>query len=68
MTYRDSIAKLGLSQGAAARFLGISIKTSNRWAAGDHVPPHVVMLLDLMLRCGISPEELADDRTPIRRP
>lgn len=45
--YRSCIAKLGLSQNAAARFLGVSIISSKRWARldGEYRPPAPVALL-----------------------
>ena len=33
--YRTAIAALGLTQASAARLLGVTGRTSRRWAAGD---------------------------------
>lgn len=38
--YRDALARLDLSQVAAARLLGVDDRTSRRWATGERdVPP-----------------------------
>jgi DNA-binding transcriptional regulator YiaG len=53
--YRAAIAALGLSQLAAAEFLGISPRTSRRWAAGDDPPdPRAEMVLRIMLEYKMS--------------
>ena len=55
--YATAIAKLGLSQRGAARFLGVGERTSRRWIAGEApVPQAVAMLLRLMIRIHLSPE------------
>lgn len=52
--YRKAITTLGLSQVAAARFLGIGQRTSRRWAAGDDTPdPRAEMVLRIMLKYNI---------------
>ena len=44
--YRAAIARLGLSQGGAARLVGVDARTSRRWALGEvPVPGPVVRLL-----------------------
>lgn len=56
--YRKTIAVLGMSQGAAAAFLGVSLRTSQGYALGEYpVPEAVSILLRLMVRRGISPDE-----------
>ena len=41
--YRETIEKLGLSQIAAARLLGVDARTSRRWASGERdIPPPAV--------------------------
>lgn len=55
--YRAAIEQLGLSQRSAARFLRIDERTSRRWAA-EGAPPHVGLLLRLMIERGIKPEEV----------
>lgn len=37
--YREAIEKLGLSQIAAARLLGVDERTSRRWANGERDVP-----------------------------
>ncbi len=43
--YRDVIARLGLSQGGAARLVGVDARTSRRWALGEVVIPGPVVRL-----------------------
>jgi hypothetical protein len=66
--YRDALARLGLSQVGAARFLGIDDRTSRRWALGEvSIPVSVHILLELMIRVRLSPdrvEELVWSRHP----
>jgi DNA-binding transcriptional regulator YiaG len=57
--YRECIAALGLSQIAAAAFLGISQRTSRRWAAGENAPDvRAEMLLRAMLQYDISVDDI----------
>lgn len=57
--YRDAIARLGLSQVKAGVMLGVDPRTSRRWALGeDQVPRAVALLLRLMVRHKISPDEI----------
>lgn len=37
--YREAIARLDLSQVAAARLLGVDARTSRRWATGERDVP-----------------------------
>src|SRR5947209_6376526 len=56
--YRKLIAKLGLSQRAAGRFLGISDVQTSRMATGTAaIPPPVALLLEIMVAHGIEPVE-----------
>lgn len=55
--YEAAIAALGLNKSQAAKFLDISPRTSNRYAAG-HVPAAVAMLLWLMVDIRIRPEKV----------
>ena len=49
--FRAALARLGLSQVAAARRLGVSARTVRFWIAGRHkIPEPVVMLLKVWLR------------------
>lgn len=53
--YRASIKALGLSQTSAARFLGIALSTSQRYAQGKgRIPQQITMLLSVMLHLQIS--------------
>jgi transcriptional regulator with XRE-family HTH domain len=53
------IAALGLSQLAAAEFLGISPRQSRRWALGETVPDvRAKIVLRLMVRYNIDVDEV----------
>ena len=44
--YRDALSRLGLTQMAAARLLGINDRTSRRWAQyGTHGPSEILLRL-----------------------
>lgn len=59
MQYRTAIEKLGLSQRGAAQFLEVDERTSRRWALGEaQVPESVAMLLRLMIRLKLNPEDV----------
>jgi DNA-binding transcriptional regulator YiaG len=48
--YRETIARLDLSQAAAARLLGVDERTSRRWATGERdVPPPAVRFLRYLI-------------------
>jgi len=48
--YRQAIERLGLSQVAAARLLGVDARTSRRWASGERdVPPPAVRFLRYLI-------------------
>jgi DNA-binding transcriptional regulator YiaG len=48
--YRETIEKLGLSQIAAARLLGVDERTSRRWASGERdIPPPAVRFLRYLI-------------------
>jgi hypothetical protein len=54
--YRTAIKALGLNQTAAARFLGVGLSTSQRYAEGKTaVPQQIALLLSVMLHLQISP-------------
>lgn len=56
--YRAAIAKLGLSQRAAARLLGIDERTSRKWASGESpVSPMAVAFLTYLVRTRASGAE-----------
>lgn len=67
--YETAIAKIGLSQSAAGRFLRASPRSSRRWVI-DGPPPMVAVILQLMVRGNLTVEYvetlMADDRTPAR--
>ena len=55
--YRKLIAKLGLSQRGAGRFLGVSDVQAARMAAGTaKISPAIAMLLETMVALAITPE------------
>jgi DNA-binding transcriptional regulator YiaG len=57
--FEDAIAKLGLSQVGAARFLKLSDRTVRKWVAGEaRIPGSVAMLLRLMIKLKLKPEEV----------
>lgn len=56
--YLAAIQKLGLSQLAAGRFLGVSPRTAQNYAAKGPPEP-VAKLLRLMIRLKLKPEDVA---------
>jgi DNA-binding transcriptional regulator YiaG len=51
--YRDAIERLGLSQVAAARLLGVDARTSRRWAIGERdVPAPAARFLQYLVATG----------------
>lgn len=46
--YRSALKRLGLSQGSAAKLLGVSVRTSNGYANGGKIPKPVGKLLELI--------------------
>jgi hypothetical protein len=57
--YAETIAKLGLTQVGAAKFLKIGDRTSRRWISGASKIPHAVELLfDLMIVFDVKPKDL----------
>jgi hypothetical protein len=52
--FRDALTTLELSQGEAATWLGISIRSINGYAAGTHtIPEPLSMLLQITVRLGL---------------
>lgn len=48
--YQNVIKQLGMSRAAAGRYLGVSARTSRRYAHGDaEIPPAQVLLLRALL-------------------
>lgn len=57
--YAEAISRLGLSQRAAGKFLGVDERTSRKWIAGDsRIPEAVGKLLRLMVRLDLTPNEV----------
>jgi DNA-binding transcriptional regulator YiaG len=57
--YRRALDELGLSQGAAARYLGVTARTSQNWALGfSAVHPCAERLLRLLLDGKITLDDL----------
>ena len=57
--YAEAIERVGLSQRAAGKFLGVDERTSRKWVAGDNrVPESVAMLLRLMIRLKLKVEDV----------
>lgn len=51
--YRDALQRLGLTQAAAARLIGVDARTSQKWALGERrVPSAVIKLLAYIERYG----------------
>jgi transcriptional regulator with XRE-family HTH domain len=56
--FNQLIALIGLSQQAAARFMGMNPRTIRDYSAGKSVvEPRTAMLLEIMARYKITPEE-----------
>lgn len=57
--YLAAIEKLGLSQLAAGRWLGVSPRTAQNYALGKtRIPEPTAKLLRLVLRLGLKPDEV----------
>lgn len=56
--YRAALARLALTQGEAAIFLGISIRSSHGYANGEPIPEAIAKLLRLMVRLDLEPQEV----------
>jgi hypothetical protein len=56
--YRTALDELGLSQGAAAALLGISLRASHGYANGEPIPEPVAKLLRLMARLELKPKDV----------
>lgn len=56
--FADAIARLGLSQRGAGKFLGVDERTSRKWIAGDaRIPKAVGKLLRIMMRLKLNPQD-----------
>lgn len=57
--FRASLTKLALTQGDAARLLGVSLRTAHGYAHGDSpIPEGFARLLRLMIENSLTPEDL----------
>lgn len=57
--YITAIDRLGLSQRAAGKFLGVDERTSRRWVSGDSaIPESVAKLLRLMIRLNLKHDDV----------
>lgn len=55
--YKKAIADLGMSQAVASDWLGVSPRTGQRYAA-DGPPEAVAKLLRLMIKLGLTPQDV----------
>jgi hypothetical protein len=56
--YRAALARLGLTQGEAAEWLDIAIRTSHGYANGDPIPKAIAKLLRLCVRLKLKPKDV----------
>jgi DNA-binding transcriptional regulator YiaG len=57
--YADAIARLGLSQRSAGKWLGVDERTSRKWIAGDaRIPTSAAKLLRLMVKLNLKPDDV----------
>jgi DNA-binding transcriptional regulator YiaG len=56
--YRNALKKLGLRQSDAANLLGVSVRAAHSWANDVPVPEPVALLLRMMIKYKIRPEDL----------
>jgi DNA-binding transcriptional regulator YiaG len=57
--YKTAINRLGLTQHQAARWLGVSPRTSQSYALGEtRIPEPVAKLLRLTIKLKLNPEEM----------
>ena len=57
--YRKALEALGMSQQAAADFLGVSLRTSQGYALDEYpVPEAIAKLLRLMVKLGLKPNDV----------
>jgi len=58
MTSNQYHAALDLTQAEAAKFLGISIRTSHGYANSNPIPEGYAKLLRLMVKLGLKPKDV----------
>lgn len=56
--FNAAVARLGLSQGEAAKLLGVSIRSAHGYANGATIPEPVARLLRLVIRLNIKLEQV----------
>jgi DNA-binding transcriptional regulator YiaG len=57
--FRAALERLDLTQGEAAEFFGVSIRTAHAWANnGAPIPEAVAKLLRLMQRLNLKPSDV----------
>ena len=56
--YRAALERLDLTQGTAAQWLGISIRSSHGYANGAPIPTAIAKLLRLCVRLKLKPEDV----------
>lgn len=57
--YAEAIARLGLSQRAAGKFLHIGERQSRRWIAGEaKIDESAAILLRLMIKLKLTPDDV----------
>lgn len=56
--YREALDKLGLSQGAAAEWTGKKLRTIHGYCNGSRIPQDHAMLIRLVLRLKLKPEDV----------
>jgi hypothetical protein len=56
--FRKALDDLGLTQGAAAEWLGISIRATHGYANGRPIPEPTAKLLRLMVKLDLKPEDV----------
>lgn len=52
--YKTALARLGMTQGEAAAFFKVTLKTSNVYANGGKIPEAVAKLLRLMVKLDLN--------------
>lgn len=62
--FRKAIATMGMSQGEAAIFMGVTRRTVNGWANGEPIPKTVEVLLSIMVDRQIAPADVAAPAAP----
>jgi len=57
--FKNAIARLGLKQAEAAKFLGVGLRTVEHWVTGDRrIPNPAAILLRYMIATEATPEKV----------